>query len=468
MSDMFDAQPLSSPSKSSKPPCPSRSGRPSLHLPLPSHRPSQFPPSRHSSAAYAISPSSLGRFATASSSYWSLGSLSNSNVSGQPRQVGLPGQVRQSLVVNTPGRPGISRYTTRTPDAPAIHYSVYRPALLQPSDTTSAPAELAEPATPDSDSAYGADSLPARPAVFSPPLSDSSAISGTPRSPSPGDELAARPVLVLIHGAGHCEACYAHRWGPYLAQTHGCCVLAVSLRGHGLSRWEQPVSRARLAEYVADVRHVVADATVCGLLARRRDVILVGHSLGSLVALAYAEIYGVAGVVVVGGAASHLWMRTYSSVLRRFLTPQRLPRLLAFMRNPAAMFASEALVRELLLDHALPDGSVVSANDADVAACRAQLQLFESRAITRDLRALARRGPATLHTSQLLFVGGTYDVFFPPASIIASRDAYRMLGIEAQVVMLAGAHDLMLDSRDGIAERAADVVAAFAAQCLRS
>lgn len=289
-----------------------------------------------------------------------------------------------------------------------------------------------------------------------------------PRSPSPSDGLAARPVVVLIHGAGHCEECYAHRWGPYLAQTHGCCVLAMSLRGHGLSRWEQPLSRARLAEYVADVRHVVADATICGLLARRRDVILVGHSLGSLVALTYAEIYGVAGVVVVSGAAAHLWMRAYASVLRRFLTPQRLPRLLAFLRNPAAMFASEALVRELLLDHAQPDGTVVPADAADVAACRAQLQPFESRAITHDLRALARRGPAALHTAHLLLLGGDFDVFFPPALVTASRDAYRAFGIDAEAVMLPGAHDLMLDTRDGVAERAADEIAIFAARCLRS
>jgi pimeloyl-ACP methyl ester carboxylesterase len=257
--------------------------------------------------------------------------------------------------------------------------------------------------------------------------------------------------------------------------TRGFVVIAVSLRGHGQSTWIHPINKARIADYVADVRRVLDDAVGRGIVPSeaRMDAVIVGHSL---VALAYAERYLLAGVVVVGGPAIHLWIRINSRTLRRFLAWRRWPPLLRSLINPAALFATEPLVRKLLLDHALPNGtdgsggtdgigSVVAADPADVAAWRAQLHPTESRAIVTDMRAFAKRGLRPLQPPHLLFLGGRFEVFFPPAIIAQSAASYREIGVDAQEVLVDGAHDLMLDCRESAAEQAADALAAFAARC---
>jgi pimeloyl-ACP methyl ester carboxylesterase len=303
-------------------------------------------------------------------------------------------------------------------------------------------------------------------------------------------QITHRQVVVLVHGAAHREDCYLARWAPSLA-TLGFIVIAVNLRGHGQITWMHPVSTARIAAYVADVRGVLDDAVSRGLLpaSASRESVIAGHSLGSLVALAYAEQYGLAGAAVIGGPAIYLWMRTYTSVLRRILTPRRLPHILRFVLSPAAMFAAEPLMRELLLDHALsayPASPaepacpaeppvraatatsglrVVPADPADVVACRAQLQPQETRAIVTDMRAYGKRGPRPLLTPHLLFLSGRYDVFIPLAVIAQSAASYRAIGVPAQEMLVDGAHDVMLDSRDGAADQAADALATFAPSC---
>jgi pimeloyl-ACP methyl ester carboxylesterase len=92
-----------------------------------------------------------------------------------------------------------------------------------------------------------------------------------------------RPLAVLVHGVTSSSRTW-WRVGPALAER-GFRVLAVDLRGHGAS--PRPVAGLAAADLAGDVAETVADAagaSAPGPAAPAVDL-LVGHSLGALVAL---------------------------------------------------------------------------------------------------------------------------------------------------------------------------------------
>jgi pimeloyl-ACP methyl ester carboxylesterase len=100
---------------------------------------------------------------------------------------------------------------------------------------------------------------------------------------------AAKPGLVLVHGG----AAHAHWWSflaPLLTRQYH--VVALDLSGHGDS--------GRRAEYPREVwaREVMAVAADAGIVGAP---VLVGHSLGGLVSIVAASLYGdrLAGAVIV-------------------------------------------------------------------------------------------------------------------------------------------------------------------------
>jgi pimeloyl-ACP methyl ester carboxylesterase len=100
---------------------------------------------------------------------------------------------------------------------------------------------------------------------------------------------AAKPGLVLVHGG----AAHAHWWSflaPLLMRQYH--VVALDLSGHGDSGRRQEYPREIWA---AEVMAVAADAGVVGA------PVLVGHSLGGLVSIVAASLYGdrLAGAIIV-------------------------------------------------------------------------------------------------------------------------------------------------------------------------
>ncbi len=89
-----------------------------------------------------------------------------------------------------------------------------------------------------------------------------------------------RPSLLLVHGAWHGAWCWDRGFMDRLVAA-GHEVAAVSLRGHGASSGQGPVSRRThgLSGYVADVA-AAADALTSA-------PVVVGHSLGGLVVARY-------------------------------------------------------------------------------------------------------------------------------------------------------------------------------------
>ena len=104
---------------------------------------------------------------------------------------------------------------------------------------------------------------------------------------------AARPCVVFLHGAQHDHSVWIlqSRWLAH----HGVAVLALDLAGHGGSDGPVPTSVEAHAERIAAALATMGSPSF----------VLVGHSMGSLIALEVARRLGerAAGVALLGSAA---------------------------------------------------------------------------------------------------------------------------------------------------------------------
>ena len=92
-----------------------------------------------------------------------------------------------------------------------------------------------------------------------------------------GDERQ-QPLLLLHGGSAH-----AHWWDFFVTPfTAAYRVLALDLRGHGDSQWAEPPAY-EIAAYAADVSGFIDTLALT-------NVVLAGHSLGGLVAVACAPL----------------------------------------------------------------------------------------------------------------------------------------------------------------------------------
>ncbi len=106
-----------------------------------------------------------------------------------------------------------------------------------------------------------------------------------------GPEASDGVPLLLVHGAFGGAWTWAEHLMPYLARR-GRHVAAVSLRGHGSSEGRDALATTALSDFATDLRRAVA--------AMPAPPVLVGHSLGGL--LAQRALGGVAmrGLVLMG------------------------------------------------------------------------------------------------------------------------------------------------------------------------
>ncbi|REF01060.1 alpha/beta hydrolase [Thermomonospora umbrina] len=105
-----------------------------------------------------------------------------------------------------------------------------------------------------------------------------------------------RYLAVLVHGYGEHLGRYEHVARALL--DHGATVVGVDHAGHGLSAGER-VLVADFEDRVADVHSLVEDAR-----ADHRDlpVVVIGHSMGGMIATRYAQLHGegIAALVLSG------------------------------------------------------------------------------------------------------------------------------------------------------------------------
>lgn len=226
--------------------------------------------------------------------------------------------------------------------------------------------------------------------------------------------------LLFVHGAYAGAWCWDEYFLPYFADRGFDCH-ALSLRGHGASAGRELLDFASLDDYVADVERVAGDLD--------EPPLLIGHSMGGVVAQRYAASGSVAGLVLIasvppGGlwaSTMALWWRDPGLLAELALVQSGQPRLASFDRLRAALFA--------------PDMSAEKARRYLV-----RMQSESSRALF-DLSAMHWYAqPVTLGIPSLV-IGGACDALFGPDAVQATA---RWYGTQA-VILPALGHTLMLD-----------------------
>ncbi len=235
---------------------------------------------------------------------------------------------------------------------------------------------------------------------------------------------AAAGSVVLVHGAGMDHTVWAQQ-GRHLA-FHGWNALAVDLPGHGRSRDRQPV---RSIEAIADL---LAD-----LAGPERPVVLVGHSMGALAALAAAARHPerVAGLCLVGAA------------LRMPVHPDLL----------ALAAAHDTKAIELMCDWAFGPRGKVGGNPQPggwlQGTARALLRRGDPAVLSTDLAACDAYASGAEHAAAVrcptLVVIGAEDRMTPAKSGRALASAMP----DARTVEIAGAgHMVMVEAPDALRE----------------
>lgn len=121
-----------------------------------------------------------------------------------------------------------------------------------------------------------------------------------------GTPTADRPPLLLIHGA-YCGAwVWRHYFIPYF-ESQGWHGVAVSLRGHGQSEGFTTLDLFGVNDFVDDAEQV--------LHSMERPPIVIGHSMGGLIAQVLSARREVAGQILLvsvpphglAAAAQHMW-----------------------------------------------------------------------------------------------------------------------------------------------------------------
>lgn len=247
-------------------------------------------------------------------------------------------------------------------------------------------------------------------------------------------------VLVTLPGLGHVKQHYeAPDWIDGLTNA-GVDVITLSYdRRRGKELHAQDLVQQMFA--------VLRTADL-----RPDQVVLLGHSMGSAVALAAAtpeailqagfryEALLFAGLILLGATAPPMMRRDLPRVLLRLALRQ--PQLtLTASRDPTILFRRPALARELLFQPGTPQETV--------EACT-RLVVPEAMTAAAELLKVPLACPAA---QRMLLLTGACDRLAPPQSVYRSARLYQKAGANATFVLLPGAsHDMMLE-RDLIAIR---------------
>jgi pimeloyl-ACP methyl ester carboxylesterase len=233
------------------------------------------------------------------------------------------------------------------------------------------------------------------------------------------------PPVVLLHGG----SAHAHWWdffAPALAESYH--VLALDLRGHGDSEHADPPAY-RVEDYVDDLAKFIATLKL-------DHVHLIGHSLGGMVATAFAaqELQRLGSLVVVdsqlkltpAGARYMVRLRNFPQPLYR----DRQHAIERFRLLPTQTAADEGTLRHVAAHgiRELSDGRWTYKFDREALAHHEP----------QDLVPLLKRV-----TCPILFVRGAHSTLLPPAALATLR----AVAPQAEVVEIAAAHHhVMLDN----------------------
>lgn len=95
-----------------------------------------------------------------------------------------------------------------------------------------------------------------------------------------GPKDSKKPTLVFLHGYALCSPIWSHQFDLLRDQYD---MVAIDLRGHGASDWDQD-EEFTLRSFAQDLKDVIDQLEL-------KDIVLVGHSTGGVVSMAYLEYH---------------------------------------------------------------------------------------------------------------------------------------------------------------------------------
>jgi pimeloyl-ACP methyl ester carboxylesterase len=234
-------------------------------------------------------------------------------------------------------------------------------------------------------------------------------------------EKEAQPTpLLFIHGAFSS----AHIWKPFFLPffaDHGYEVHALSLRGHGGSEGRDTVSVTRLRDYVNDVAQVAREL--------RAPPVLIGTSMGGIVAQKYLHEFPVPAVVLLASGPPHGML---PSIMRMALGNPQLVQDMFMMQYIGPDTATVAGARRALFREDTPDDYI-----------RQYLPKAERESswVMTDMVWLDLPPSRRLVNVPVLVLGGECDAFIAPAAVEATARTY---ATEAEIFE-GMPHAMMLD-----------------------
>jgi len=236
--------------------------------------------------------------------------------------------------------------------------------------------------------------------------------------------------LLFLHGAFAGAWCWDEHFLPWFA-GHGYDAYALSFRGHGESDGEDDLDEFGIADYVQDLRAVLAELP--------GPPVLLGHSMGGFVAMEHLMGETAPGLVLMASVppAGLLGPSLSLAVWNPRLTME-----LALIQNISPIFATPAGLHDALFSRA-----TCKTRSAQHYGRMSQ----ESRRATLDMHNPLRLDAARLDSDMpVLVLGAEHDSLISPAFV---RSTARTLGARAEILPETG-HGIMLDAHwEGAAER---------------
>lgn len=234
---------------------------------------------------------------------------------------------------------------------------------------------------------------------------------------------AKRTPLLFVHGAHVGAWCWEEHFLPWFA-SRGFPAYAVSLRGHGASGGRERLNHFGLADYARDLAAAVA---VIG-----RPPVLVGHSMGGMVAQKYL------GIAAEGDCAAAVFacpVPSFGLLPSTFTLAWTRPALFAGIQSMAAGGSASPQV----LAEAMFAGPM---EQARLASIHRRMQP-ESRRALMDMSGWGLPQLWNLQCVHMLCLGAEKDILIPSSGVQASA---RMLGAEYRELQGLG-HAVMLETR---------------------
>jgi non-heme chloroperoxidase len=236
-------------------------------------------------------------------------------------------------------------------------------------------------------------------------------------------ERRATPLL-FVHGAFSAAYIWAPFFLPYFAER-GYDAYALSLRGHGGSGGPERLATARLKDYVEDVASVAEQFDT--------PPIVVGTSMGGVVAQKYIERYPATGAILMGSGPPHGMLM---SAWWMMLTNPQLVLDMTMMQWLGPNTTTVASARRALFRSETPDEYIRRWLPA--AEPESALVMFDLLGIDLPSSTLRVDVP-------VLVLGGGRDAFISQGAVRATASRYRTKA----VIFPDMPHAMMLDPEWG-------------------